>query len=133
MYWHGGIYFDFKTEGMKSLTPFLKYEIFFTDAAVSKHRFVSPNNVGNPMMGATQHNYYLKIVLLELITQSKIDYKVINFPTLVGAYILRKSINDYEFFTGIGLGFHLFSPRPDTDEVSLCGTVTKFESDQEVF
>lgn len=27
----GGIYFDFKTEGMKPLDPFLKYEIFFTD------------------------------------------------------------------------------------------------------
>ena len=64
LYTHGGIYFDFKTEGMKPLDPFLKYEIFFTDASIRhKQRFPTPNNVGIPMMGAIQHQYHLRMVL----------------------------------------------------------------------
>ena len=60
---------DFKTEGLKSFDPFLKYRIFFTDATTSKYRYGNPDNVGNPIMGAQINSYYLKIVLTELILQ----------------------------------------------------------------
>ena len=55
MYNHGGIYFDFKTEGLKPLDPFLKYEIFFTDGALHKRRFPTPTDVGrNTIIKETQ-------------------------------------------------------------------------------
>ena len=58
------------------------------------------------------------------------------FPKLVGAYVLRKCFQTREIFNNIGLGFHLFSPRPIleqesiAEETSLCLTVTNFDDDQ---
>lgn len=64
---YGGIYADFKFEAKKSLRPFLKYPIFFVDCDISYLRLGSPKVVGNGIMGSTPNNYYISIILHELI------------------------------------------------------------------
>ena len=49
---------DFKTEGLKPLDPFLKYEIFFTDCE-SSYASNPALWVGNGNIGATKGNPYL--------------------------------------------------------------------------
>lgn len=58
---------DFKTECRKNLDPFLKYEIFFIDVDYDEGHYEDPKFVGNGIMGATYNNYYLQIILTELI------------------------------------------------------------------
>ena len=82
------------------------------------------------MMGAMQHSYYLRMMLTEMVNQDTFNYDVVNFPRIVGAIKLRKLFNEREVFTGIGLGFQLFSPRPMTDKINDCGTVKKLDEDQ---
>ncbi len=59
----GGVYLDYKFQGQKPLNNFLKYELFFIDLDISVYRLGSPKAVGNGVLGATQNNYHLKIVL----------------------------------------------------------------------
>jgi len=63
LYQHGGIYLDFKTEGIKPLTPFLKYELFFIDVDYDAEHYSHPANVGNGIIGAIPHNYHLRLTL----------------------------------------------------------------------
>lgn len=67
LYQNGGIYIDFKMEGLKSMINFFKYEVFFIDNDISWLRFNRPQAIGNGIMGGTQNNYFLKILLTELI------------------------------------------------------------------
>lgn len=64
---YGGIYIDFKYEGLKPLDNFLKYEVLFTDCDLGTIRYGIPKAVGNPIIGSVQNNYHLKIVLTQLI------------------------------------------------------------------
>lgn len=45
-------------------------------------------------MGAIKNNYYLKLVLTELVNQDKFNYKFYDFPKIVGGFVLRKSLTD---------------------------------------
>ena len=129
----GGIYLDFKTEGLRPLDPFLKYEIFFTDTRFDQKRF-PPDQVGIPMMGAMQNNYYLKLLITEILAQDTINYDEKLFPRTAGAYVMRKAINDKELFTTLSFGFQLLSPRPfDPNPVRNCGFPKTLSPDQEVF
>lgn len=52
LYRNGGIYIDFKTEGKKNLSPFLKYSLFFIDVDYEQNHYIQPLNVGNGIIGA---------------------------------------------------------------------------------
>lgn len=54
---------------MKPLDNFLKYENIFADFDVGIIRYGVPKAVGNPVMGATKNNYYLKYTLAELVIE----------------------------------------------------------------
>lgn len=79
---------------MKPLDNFLKYENIFADFDVGIIRYGVPKAVGNPVMGATKNNYYLKYTLAELVIEQKFQFKIM-IPKVTGAYELRKSITDY--------------------------------------
>lgn len=63
LYNYGGIYIDFKFEGLKPMDEFLKYELFFIDCDLSTWRLGSPKPVGNGVMGALPNSYHLGIML----------------------------------------------------------------------
>ena len=55
-------------EVLKSLDPFLKYQIFFIDAGVDSTRLRSPVAVGVGIIGAMQNSYYFRTILTEIIS-----------------------------------------------------------------
>lgn len=65
---YGGIYIDFKFEGVQPLDNFLKYENLFPDFDNGIIRYGIPKAIGNPIIGSTKNNYYLKLLLTELIS-----------------------------------------------------------------
>lgn len=67
-----------------------------------------------------KHNYHLHLVLTEIILQENVNYYQFDFPKIVGGYMLRKSLTDFELFTKVGFGFHLFSQKPGTGKANLC-------------
>lgn len=66
---HGGIYIDFKMEGLRPLNNYLKYEVFFVDYDIQSIRFGSPRAVGNPIFAGVKNNYHLNYVLTEIINE----------------------------------------------------------------
>jgi hypothetical protein len=67
VYRWGGIYIDFKMEGLKPMDNFLKYEIFFIDSDITELRYFSPKVFGIGIFGAVSNSYYLRTILTELI------------------------------------------------------------------
>ena len=65
----GGIYLDFKTEALKPLDPFLKYEIFFIDMDYTQNGYGNPRFIGNTFIGSIPNNYYLNMILTEIIRE----------------------------------------------------------------
>ena len=85
-------------------------------------------------MGAMQNNYYLKLLITEILTQDTINYDAKVFPRTAGAFVMKKAINNKELFTTLSFGFQLLSPRPfDPDPVSNCGFPKNISADQEVY
>ena len=81
-------------------------------------------------MGTIKHSYHMRLVLTELINQEKFDYDKVDFPKIVGGFILRKSMTDEELFTVAGYGFQLFSQKPGTGKPNLCSFQKQFSPDQ---
>ena len=53
---------------------------------------------------------------------------------LTGGFVVRKAYKTEQFFTVMGLGYHLFYPRPYDNPVNDCGGVDKnFSIDQTVY
>ena len=85
-------------------------------------------------MGSTNNNYHLKMVLSELLTQRTFTFYKLDLPWVTGAFMLRKSVTDYQLFTQIGAGYHLFIARPYEKPKDFCGGVNrKYDEDQQVF
>lgn len=59
----GGLYIDFKFEGLKPLNNFLRYDVLFVDYDIDDIRFGSPRAVGNTIMGGKKNNYHLTYIL----------------------------------------------------------------------
>lgn len=55
LYWYGGIYFDMKVEGRKSLMNFLKYEQFFY--------YSSSESLVNGVIGSIRGNFHFRKIL----------------------------------------------------------------------
>lgn len=47
---------------------------------------------------------------------------MIDFPKIVGGFVLRKALTDKELFQVAGYGFQLFSQKPGTGKPNLCST-----------
>lgn len=98
-------------EGLKAMDPFLKYEVFYLDCDISQIRFQNPKVIGLGVMGGIKNSYYFKNIINELIYEANIDFQKV-IPRLTGSWVSRKSFNDEEFFTVLGLGFQLLYPLP---------------------
>lgn len=73
---------------------FTKYDIFYLDTDIQNIRFDSPKAIGIGIMGGTENNYHLKILLHELISEEHINFGQINIPWVTGGYVARKSFDD---------------------------------------
>lgn len=80
------MYFDFKTEGLKSLDPFLKYEVFFADCDY-QNSYLEPRFVGSGLMGATMMNYHMHYVLMRFVSVDTFDYANRLFPVMIGGFV----------------------------------------------
>ena len=93
LYNDGGIYLDFKSEGLKPFDPFLKYEIFFANCDYTNY-YRDSRYVGNGVIGSTPHNYHLGYVLNRYISEDTFDYQVSQTPRIVGGYVLRAAFTE---------------------------------------
>ena len=84
-------------------------------------------------MGSMQNSYHMKKLLYEIIFQENIKFsREVSRET--GGWNGRKSFTNKEFFTVLGLGYHLLFPLPNDKIVNDCGGQNKtFDSDQTVY
>ena len=132
---HGGVYFDFKTEGLKKLDPFLKYENFFLDCDYLTYKSIKW--VGNGGMGAVANNYQLHFVLTRFLSQDIFDFYNTGTPGMVGGFVIRESFTEEEVYKNIGFGFQLLFPAPAQGNRKIKGARCPYEKktrpDQEIF
>lgn len=75
LYHHGGIYTDLKTEGRKSLTPFLKYIQFFFDVGY-KNAEEKGGRLVNGIIGSIPHHTRFKTILIDYFNPNNITLPV---------------------------------------------------------
>lgn len=85
---------------MKSLEPFLKYEMVMTD-----FEWLEPWKAKQIIIAFPQHSYYLKVLLSEILTQSNSIHHAIE-PNWKASP--SRSFNDEELFVKACFGFNLF-------------------------
>ena len=131
LYHHGGIYCDMKTEGRKSLLPFLKYEQFFFHVGFGQKD--GEGGLVNGLIGSVPKQKNFKKILTEFFQVNNITLPR-NSPisTQAGSYRLVKAYSLKELvveITDFGPFLNGNSLRPCLNEnYSL-----SFSEDQTVF
>lgn len=78
-------------EALRPIDPFLKYESFFLDAGNGPERFGEGLAVGIGVLGATQNNYHLKLLLNEILEMDNINFGSKIISQLTGGFVVRKA------------------------------------------
>lgn len=95
LYNEGGIYLSMRAEGRKSLSPFLKYELFFAGFYnPTGHYGPNPLSVSREVIGARKHSYHLKLALVEIITPERMKLDLTDYEAMVGGDALRDALNN---------------------------------------
>jgi mannosyltransferase OCH1-like enzyme len=94
VYNFGGLYIDFKFEGLRPADALLKYESIFLDIEKSKLRFRPVHALGVGVIGSVQNNYYLKILMMELINNNKVKFESSRIPIETGGFVARQAFSE---------------------------------------